>query len=263
MKVLLEGHISASATIKDLFKQIFLMQLQGNQILHIESVENSVNGQIFIYDSAFLTGAVIAGMEAVGYAALRKLVNVNSGAFSLSQLEVGEPTNSDYSMNISLRKITENIENLPESPSSLFDQNSLLDKIFNPHSESGLLGSTGVVVPAPPVKADSIFGRVLFATEESDKPQVNWSSVEPLLSDAKVVIPSAPSQSAATSESNWRPAAEPNHTGELRVRVDDPRIERQRTIRGFVVKLIALTVTIILTVGAVIFTFKLQTGSVH
>jgi hypothetical protein len=253
MLVLFEGRIHSGLTIKEIFKRIVLLQSAGQALLRVSSPDNESQGLIYLHDCTYVTGASIKGSSEVGYDALRKLVRVQEGSFALIAVQPGDSYQSDLSLNIELRKLAEGLDHLPESPSELFDQNSLLDKVFNP----------GVAPPGPqhakdlpnPAQVRSIFGRVLLAPEDGVKPNVNWSAVQPFLGSdpgtASGILPPRTTRGTRSRELDAHPSDALKNTGELRSRSLSslPEVERRRTVRNALMNLAAVTVFIVIMVS--------------
>jgi hypothetical protein len=245
MLVLFEGRIHPGFTMKDVLKQIFLLQSPGASVLRVTGNDGILTGHIYIHDCTFITGAKVKGSEEVGYDALRTIVmKIRQGSFALLSLQAGDPFESDLSMNIEVRKLAEEFERLPESPTGMFDQSSLLDKVFSP----GALPETpqpAKPVPSPASEMQSIFGRVLLAPEEVARPDVNWSAVQPFLGSDPGTSGGFPAMNGARSRES-----EPlRTTGELRAMASMPKVETQRKIRNLVLTLASVVVFVVIAAG--------------
>jgi hypothetical protein len=262
MDLLREGQFTNTSMMKDLLKQIFLMRSPGNSTLRITSEDGLLNGHIYIYDSTFVTGASLhgtkQGSDEVGYGALRKLLGASKGSFAFWEVAPGEPVDSDFSMNIGLRKVSEHIEDLPESPSALFDQSALLDKVFNPNGASNVASTPPPVttaLPAAPAEERSVLGRVLLVPEEGIKPAADWSAVQPFFGsmdgeDEDNLSAEATSPVQSVPPRYQRSELQPRG-GQLRALSSKPVIEENRSKRHIYWG-IALAAIIIVTIAAVL-----------
>jgi hypothetical protein len=242
MNVLVEGRINYSLTMKDLLKRIFQMQMAGTSFIRIISSDGALTGRIFILDSTFITGADSKESGEVGYPVLKKLLKINEGSFAIVSMRAGDPVDGEFSMNIEIRKIFENIENLPDNPSILFDQNALLDKVFNPAIEAANATLEQQQKPSPvneETHVQSILGKVLVAEGTNAKPDVNWSAVKPLLGDESGIPPVVHfgAQYTANNQNNTQNngprSTHQRITGQLRSISSLENVERKRTARRF------------------------------
>jgi hypothetical protein len=246
MLVLFEGRVHPGFTLRDVLKQIFLLQSPGPSVLRVTSTDGTVNGHIYIHDCTFITGASIKGTGETGYDALRTIVmKFMQGSFALLAVQTGDPYESDQSMNIEVRKLAEDIDHLPESPVGLFDQTSLLDKVFNPSFIAQ--APQPAKVTATPPEVQSIFGRVLLAPEEAAKPDVNWSAVQPFLGSDPGTSGGFPARTV--SGARREPARDPRSTGELRALASQPKIETQRTMRNVLLAVVSVTLFVVIASG--------------
>jgi len=235
MNVLVEGRINYSLTMKDLLKRIFQMQMAGTSFIRIVSSDGALTGRIFILDSTFITGADSKESGEVGYPVLKKLLKIDDGSFAIVSMRAGDPVDGEFSMNIEIRKIFENIDNLPDNPSVLFDQNALLDKVFNPAIEAANASAEQQHNPTP-VKdshVQSILGKVLVAENANAKPDVNWSTVKPLLGDESDMAPIVHfgAQYQANNQNNGPRSTHQRITGQLRSISSLESVERKRYVR--------------------------------
>jgi hypothetical protein len=261
MNVLVEGRINYSLTMKDLLKRIFQMQMAGTSFIRIISSDGALTGRIFILDSTFITGADSKESGEVGYPVLKKLLKISEGSFAIVSMRAGDPVDGEFSMNIEIRKIFENIDNLPENPSVLFDQNALLDKVFNPAIEAANASAEAQHNPTP-IKdshVQSILGKVLVAESTTAKPEVNWNSVKPLLGDESDLAPVAHfgAQYAANIQNNGPRATHQRVTGQLRSISSLENVERQRSVRRIFI--LAGLVAVAAIVGYSVFHFLIKT----
>jgi len=232
--------------MKDVLKQIFLLQSPGSTVLRVTGGDGIQTGHIYIHDCTFITGARLKGSDDVGYDALRTIVTkITQGSFALLSLQAGDPFESDLSMNIEVRKVAEEYDRLPENPAVLFDQSSLLDKVFSGDAMPQT-PQPAKVLPSPPAEElQSIFGRVLLAPEEANKPDVNWSAVQPFLGSDPGTSGSYPTvDGARTRESDPL-----RNTGELRAMESMPHFEAKRRMRNLLITVTSVVVFVVIAVG--------------
>lgn len=131
MNIISEGTLSYECRISNILKAIRQQPSSGLSLLSLSSPDHLTDGIISIRDSRFITGAISNTDGVTGYSALKGLLSLALGTYSLSQLEPDQLANFDQDINIDLDRVIAVVPSLPENLSELFDQESLLDKVFS------------------------------------------------------------------------------------------------------------------------------------
>lgn len=129
VNVIFEGALSRGWSMVDVLRAVSGVENQRFGVLRINA-PNNVNGRIAIADGAFIVGAVMADGTAQGYEALRPLLSAASGNFAYLDTEGKLPPEFDESLYLSLEKVMSTLPGLPAQFKDLFDEKSLLDKLF-------------------------------------------------------------------------------------------------------------------------------------
>ncbi|MFN8655389.1 MAG: hypothetical protein U0105_03550 [Candidatus Obscuribacterales bacterium] len=101
----------------------------GLYVLRIASKETDCAGRLAIADGEFIVGACTDQGES-GYPAVREILAIGEGSFVLLDSGSEHPSDLKDVLHLSLPRLIEHLPNLPEDPGQLFDQGSLLDKLF-------------------------------------------------------------------------------------------------------------------------------------
>jgi serine/threonine protein kinase len=101
----------------------------GRYIVRLSDPESGWTGEFVISDS-HVVAAQIDQPPASGYEALRTICQIGSCEYTLNELEEAEPEPVGKSLHIKLSKLIERLPYLPENQGDLFDQETLLDKVF-------------------------------------------------------------------------------------------------------------------------------------
>jgi hypothetical protein len=123
--------------MQDVLKAIMGVDNQPFGILRISSPTSRLSGRLAIADGAYIVGAVSADdltpeeLDS-GYLAVRKLLSASEGNFAFLDTDGKRPTDMDGSLYLSIDRLMPLLPQLPEDPGELFDEKSLLDKVFGP-----------------------------------------------------------------------------------------------------------------------------------
>jgi hypothetical protein len=129
--VLFEGRLNPELHLKTVLQRVLENKPQGNLLIRISSPYASSNGRLLIRDGRYITAALLDDSDESGYAALRSLLAVTMGNFSGLRPSQDEKIDLIPNLNIELHKVIPLMPTLPESPIGLFDEKSLLDKVFS------------------------------------------------------------------------------------------------------------------------------------
>lgn len=130
MDVVFEGALSRSWSMADVLRGVMGVDNQPYGILRISSPGSNVSGRLVIADSSFIVGALVSDGSETGYEAARRLLMANDGNFAYLDTGGKRPQDFDQALYISLARVQELWPNLPAEAAELFDEKSLLDKVF-------------------------------------------------------------------------------------------------------------------------------------
>lgn len=131
MDVLFEGRLNPELHLKTVLQRVLENKPQGNLLIRISSPHAASNGRLLIRDGRFITAALLDDSDESGYTALRQLLAVSTGSFAGLRPSQDERIDLIPNLNIELHKVIPLMPALPESPVGLFDEKSLLDKVFS------------------------------------------------------------------------------------------------------------------------------------
>jgi hypothetical protein len=159
MNTIFEGTLSYECRISNILKKIRQRSSSGLCLLSLSSPDQQTDGIVSIRDCRFITGAILTAEGVTGYAALKKLLSLALGSYSLSQLDVNQLAEFDQDINLDLDRVIAVVPSLPENLSELFDQASLLDKVFSraqPKEEQPIRPIMTAVEPSVLTKTSSV-----------------------------------------------------------------------------------------------------------
>lgn len=201
MDVVFEGSLSKSWSMKDVLQAV-TEQDAGRYVLRIASKENDSAGRLAIADGQFVVGACTDQGEN-GYPAVRDILAITEGSFVLLDSGSEPPSDLNDVLHLSLPRLIEYLPNLPEDPGQLFDQGSLLDKLFggkdapvapilplgvtdiDATTESGITATSATGATDEPTTADEAVDAMeaLIALRASGEQSVSLSLREPAADD--------------------------------------------------------------------------------
>lgn len=168
----------------------------GLYVLRIASKETDTAGRLAIADGQFIVGACTDHGDN-GYPAVRDILAIAEGSFVLLDSGSEHPSDLKDVLHLSLPRLIEHLPHLPEDPGQLFDQGSLLDKLFG--------GKDAPVAPVLPpgatdvdATADSVVSSALQSgfTDEPGIEDEAYDAMEALIaqrqSGAQPVLRSEP-----------------------------------------------------------------------
>jgi len=126
--VIFEGRLSHELRIETVLRRVLAQGPKGVTFLRISC--DQYHGRLLIFDSRFIQGATIAGSDEMGYSAARKLLAIAAGNFAFLRTGSEDEVDVDPDLNLDLEKVIKHVPALPASQSELFDEKSLLDKVF-------------------------------------------------------------------------------------------------------------------------------------
>lgn len=178
MDLVAEGHLTEAVTLRNVLQQITASSSADTSFLRISSLQKDLSGYIVIADSRFVTACSIVDEVETGYSALKKLLLVTAGKYVLLSAASHDTLGMEQTLNIELQKLIELLPHLPDSPEYLFDEKSLLDKVFADATPSEV--SEPESYPSANIQESS------SVTAASSEP--TWDLLQPLLS-GKALIP--------------------------------------------------------------------------
>lgn len=200
MDVVFEGALSRSWGMADVLRGIMGVENQRYGILRISSPGSNVSGRLAIAESKFIVGGLLSDGTEGGYNAVRRLLLASDGNFAYLDTGGKKPQDFDQGLYISLNRMSEIWPNLPEDLNELFDEKSLLDKVFGGDgkiTDDPSSGRVPIVEPEPEKRPDRPTRASLVKTMQeaansgnhsaSAAEKQNWKTmVKPLLSNSLV-----------------------------------------------------------------------------
>lgn len=185
MDVIFEGRLSNRLTIKEILQRIASQGAPGVRILRISGMEPEHGGRIVISQDRYVTAAGLSQSTEIGYSALRKLLGITEGNFAYLNTGKHDFIDLEPNLNIELYRLIDTMPHLPESAAQLFDERSLLDKIFGSPDDFPEVKSSEV-----PVLADTA---TRVPQQQQSQPQSSmpgrvtgdqtWNLLQPLLQE--------------------------------------------------------------------------------
>lgn len=190
MDLVFEGSLSKAWGIKDALGAVLTVPDLPYGVLRLSSPNKNIQGKVLISNGSHIVGAQ-ANFCDDAYEALRGLLSLEQGNFAFLDLS-DESIDFDQSLFISIEVVLRALPALPESASSLFDQGSLLDRVFGNQDpeqvlpskddpQTALLKGSGVF----PANEITLHGRGPIQTKSAPEPVVpeapitKWNIVEP------------------------------------------------------------------------------------
>jgi len=104
--------------------------LAGTYVLRLSAPEVHCSGRVVFSDCTYVVAAQTRDGVSEGYEALKVMLKVSLGSYAY--LKVGEKDHLDLiaNLHVPLAKIIETTPDLPDDPRQLFDEKTLLDRIF-------------------------------------------------------------------------------------------------------------------------------------
>lgn len=186
MDLIFEGALSKSWGMPDVLKTVTGVENMRFGILRISAHAGDLTGKLVIENGKYIVGASISGTQEKGYGAARKLLLVQSGNFALLDAGVNAPKDKDNSLFMSITEVIAKLPSLPVEASPLFDERSLLDRVFGPDQDSGNLAE--LAPESTPIPQESDLSRA------SEAPIQAWNLVQPLFSGTDELVQSEDEQ---------------------------------------------------------------------
>ena len=159
MDIIIEGNLTEDEGMNDLLETIIHLKAVPNALLRISSSEGKIKGKIGFGSGGYILGSCIDDKEEFGYAALKKLLTVNSGNYAVLDPGHELPPEVNQTLWIKGEKILEVWPNLPDSPDNLSDVNYSLLTVME----------TAALAKIPRDEIDQSISRVRFTAIQSDK----------------------------------------------------------------------------------------------
>src|SRR5438128_758694 len=129
MDVIFEGALSRSWGMQDVLRAVMAVENQPFGILRISGAEG-VNGRLSVAEGKFIVSAATSDGSSSGYAAVRQLLAAGEGSFAFLDTGGQRPQDPGETLYIAIAKLLELMPGLPVDPAELFDEKSLLDRVF-------------------------------------------------------------------------------------------------------------------------------------
>ncbi len=130
MDLIFEGRLSDQIAMKDVLLRVKTEPTPGMKILRINRQRDGLAGKIAIDGGKYVTAASVVDSVETGYTALRLLLSVNEGNFTLLNAKAGDSIELQPNLHIEIDMLLKTMPHLPDNPSKLFDERALLDKVF-------------------------------------------------------------------------------------------------------------------------------------
>ncbi len=185
MDVVFEGALSSSWGMKDVLKAVSDVPNVPSGVLRVSCPGQSLQGKIVISEARHIVDASCNGSSPFhSYDALRVLLDVKEGNFAFLDLNQNE---LDPSLFIAIDKVLQRLPQLPRSSTELFDQQTLLDKVFGDEVDCS-------PNPAAPAAKEPAFNMPVPrswmrrpksepAVDRSPAPVTQWNILEPLFNN--------------------------------------------------------------------------------
>lgn len=151
MELVFEGSLTENCSVADLLREILKLQDHSEfGLLRISS--RQVQGKVLISRASHIAGAVAHGI-ADSYEALKFLLSAGKANFAYLATASSSVREVEQTLYISIEKVLGCLPNLPDSSNLLFDQDTLLDRVFGIDCRSESVGPGELefvpVLPAP------------------------------------------------------------------------------------------------------------------
>lgn len=130
MDLIFEGRLSGEEHLKDVLDRITMNEIKGISVLRIAGQFVPQSGRMVFSDCRYIVAAMTKDGMKEGYEAVRTMLSVTMGSYAF--IKVDEQDNLDLvaNLHIPLDRVIQMLPSLPEDPRALFDEKSLLDRIF-------------------------------------------------------------------------------------------------------------------------------------
>ncbi|MBX9724949.1 MAG: hypothetical protein K2X81_26325 [Candidatus Obscuribacterales bacterium] len=178
--VIFEGALSKSWGMKDVLKAVADVPNVPFGALRISCPSKNIQGKVLIADAKHVVAASCSD-DKDAYEALRTLLEVKDGNFAFLDLSAEDIADFDQSLFINIDRLIQAMPALPLSSSELFDENTLLDKVFGnddaERSASPSQAKSNFQFPLPPgVRARKSSNPKI----SNSAPITQWNVLEPL-----------------------------------------------------------------------------------
>jgi hypothetical protein len=151
--------------MQDVLKAVMGVDNQPFGILRISSSSSHLSGRLAIADGAYIVGATVTAVVnpedvQTGYSAVRQLLSAKDGNFAFLDTAGNPPADMDGTLFLSIDRLVESMPQLPEDCSALFDEESLLDKIFGPDDKPQGTGTLEITRKTRVPNQSGEFGRI-------------------------------------------------------------------------------------------------------
>ena len=181
-----EGSLSRAWGIKDALGAVLGVSDLAYGVLRLSSLQNDLHGKVLVSKSSHIVGAR-CNKSTDAYESLRLLLSLQQGNFAFLDLSA-EPVDFDQSLFISIAAVLRRLPNLPDAASELFDQESLLDRVFGDSAQDR---SEETEDSSAKMRVSSVFiteeiplhgrGPISSSSEKSSSqaPITKWNVLEP------------------------------------------------------------------------------------
>lgn len=191
MDVVFEGALSKSWGMKDVLKAVMEVPNVPYGVLRVSCPKKELQGKILISQSRHVVGASSSSnnKDLDAYDALRSLIEITEGNFAYLDLASDSATDFDQSLFICIERLLDLMPELPLAAGQLFDEKSLLDKVFgeestSPYAELAKSQSIAMTIPmAAPNRRKALKSNSNKSAPITASSITQWNIVEPLTSN--------------------------------------------------------------------------------
>lgn len=182
MDVIFEGSLSESWGIHDVLRTIIEVPNVPFGLLRVSSPEKNIQGKILVGDSTHIVGASCTGvpLSVDPYEAVRTMLELQEGNVAYLDLATDAIDGMDRSLFICISRVLEALPRLPENPTHMFDERTLLDKIFGPEEVSAMIKDHQQYILPMPIPKSTLRRSSAFQKPLPPPPISQWNVVESL-----------------------------------------------------------------------------------
>lgn len=173
MELIFEGKLSAEEHLKDVLQRIIMNEIRGACMLRITAPDLKHSGRIVFADCRYIVAALTKDSLNEGYEAVRAILESSTGSYAFLKIDDMDQLDIVPNLHIPLAQIVNMLPGLPEDPRSLYDEKSLLDRIFH----SGQAHETLPVKPRGDMD-DNEYNHPITGTVKTKK---NWNVLDSVI----------------------------------------------------------------------------------
>jgi hypothetical protein len=174
--VVFQGALSDGRGMPELLRALQSIPELPFGVLRITAADGSTGGRLLVADSSLIVGAALTDGGLTGYDAAKCLLAIRSGNIAYLNGGPARPPGFDGELCLSIQRVLASWPDLPENAAELFDQNSLLDRVFG--AAGGHQGTAPAVAEPRQLPEEPVAARSGPPSSEQEV----WKFLQPLLS---------------------------------------------------------------------------------